>query len=375
MTDVETLLRELIALPSVNPAFLPAGDKRSGEQRVAEFLASKAAAAGLGIELQPIVENRCNLVARLTPTGRVQQRILLAPHLDTVNGTDKQFSPRTAKGRLYGRGACDTKGSVAAMLTAVCGLARHGHRPAHTEIVFAGLIDEEIGQSGSRSLAASGFRADLVIVGEPTEARVVTAHKGSLWLTLETRGKAAHGARPELGCNAVHEMSRIVHLLETQYADGLRTRKHHLLGSPTISVGVIAGGTQANIVPDHCTITADRRTVPGETRATVQREISALLRRSGLRAKFGLAKSVPCEALETNPNLPLVRQFLEISGTPQPAGVDYFCDASVFSRAGLPSVVFGPGNIDQAHTADEWIDLRSLEKATAILIHFLQSLN
>ena len=167
----------------------------------------------------------------MLPRNKIKQTILLAPHLDTVGADESQFIPQRKNGRLHGRGACDTKGSVAAMLTALCELAEAKSRPLETEIVFAGLIDEEHAQAGSRALAASGFNADLAIVGEPTKLQVVTAHKGSLWLQLETRGQAAHGATPQLGKNAVHEMARVVGILETDYAAQLRRRKHKLLGS------------------------------------------------------------------------------------------------------------------------------------------------
>src|SRR5439155_14461066 len=159
------------------------------------------------------------------------------------------------------------------MMTALLELGRSARRPRETEIVFAGLVDEENGQGGSRALMAKGFQADLAIVGEPTGLKVVTAHKGDLWLQLESRGKAAHGSRPELGRNAVHEMARIVDLLETTYAALLRKHRHALLGNPTVSVGAIAGGSQPNIVPDQCRISLDRRTIPGETEASVRREI------------------------------------------------------------------------------------------------------
>jgi acetylornithine deacetylase/succinyl-diaminopimelate desuccinylase-like protein len=284
------------------------------------------------------------------------------------------FIPRVHHGRMIGRGACDTKGSVAAMFTALTELANSPGRPRQTEIVFAGLIDEENSQSGSRRLAASGFKADLAIVGEPTRAQVVTAHKGSLWLKLETRGKSAHGARPELGRNAVHAMARIVDLLETKYARSLRRRRHPLLGSPTISVGAMAGGTQANIVPDACWILIDRRTLPGETEAGVWRELRKLLRAHDLKATLVNGKAAPCLPLETDPGLPLVRQLLAGLGQRQPTGVDYFCDASVLAHAGIPSVVFGPGDIAQAHTAGEWIGLAELERAKARLVRFLKAL-
>jgi len=373
MSKTATLLCELIALPSVNPAFLPPGDAWAGEQRVADFVAVTAARAGLEIEFQKVLPGRVNLIARLQPRGRATKRILLAPHLDTVPVADEsQFVPYKKGDRLYGRGACDTKGSVAAMLSAVIKLAHSKQRPRETEIIFAGLVDEENAQAGSRALARSHLKADLAIVGEPTNDQIVTAHKGNIWFQLDTHGKSAHGSRPELGRNAVHAMARIVDLLETEYAASLRQRRRHpLLGYATINVGTIRGGTQPNIVPDSCAITVDRRTLPGETEAGVKREIQSLLARKKLRATFSMARQAPCSSMETNTRLPLVRQFLRSIGQQKPVGVNYFCDAAILAEGGTPSVVFGPGDIAQAHTVDEWISLRSLERATNMLVRFL----
>ena len=373
MTKTEKLLRELIALPSVNPAFLPPGDPNAGEHNVADFLAATATQAGLEVEFMPVLDARSNVLARLAPAGKIRQRIFLAPHLDTVNGDKSQFRPIRKNGCIHGRGACDTKGCIAAMMMALCELARQGDRPAETEVVFAGLVDEENMQAGSRALA-SRFKADLAIVGEPTCLQVVTAHKGILWFRLETKGKSAHGALPHLGQNAVHTMARIVDLLETQYATRLSRRRHPLLGQATVSVGLIHGGTQPNIVPDRCHILVDRRTLPGETRASVQREIQTLLRQHGLKAVCTDNKLYPCFPLETDPALPLVQQFMRTIGQRRPAGVNYFCDASVLAHAGIPSVAFGPGNIAHAHSADEWISLASLESSYATLLRFLRSL-
>lgn len=375
MSQAAKLLRQLIALPSVNPAFLPANHPHAGERHVTDFLAATAGSRGLEVEFQEVFPHRANLLARLTPFGKTRQRIVLAPHLDTVGGDCPAiFQPRETNGRLHGRGACDTKGSVAAMLAALIELARSSPRPQQTEIVFAGLVDEENAQGGSRALVAKGFKADLAIVGEPTRLQVVTAHKGDAWLQLETRGKAAHGSRPDLGRNAVHEMARIVDLLETIYAARLRKRRHALLGNPTVSVGAIAGGSQPNIVPDRCRISIDRRTIPGETEAGVRREIKSLLRRHKLKATLLNIRSAPCPPMETDANLPLVRQFLASAGRARSGGAHYFCDAAVLSRGGIPSVVFGPGDIAQAHTADEWISLRDLDTATRMLLRFFQSL-
>jgi len=376
MSPVVQLLRDLVALPSVNPEFLPEGDTRAGEHSVADFLLATAAKAGLTIETREVFPGRSNIFARLTPPGKVKHRVILAPHMDTVGGDnlDKLLQPEIRNGRLYGRGACDTKGCVAAMLTAVMDTARSTQRPDETEIVFIGLVDEEVNQAGSRAVAASGFKGDLAIIGEPTQLKVIHAHKGNVWLWLETKGKAAHGARPELGENAIHKMAKVVDLLETKYRKQLKKRKHPLLGHGTINVGSIRGGFQANIVPAKCTITIDRRTLPGENEASVRRELTTFFKEHGMQVKLDKGKGVPCIALETDPELPLVQSLMELNKQTKPLGVDYFCDAAVLAAGGTPSVVFGPGDIAQAHTGDEWISLSSLERGTALLTRFLKSL-
>jgi acetylornithine deacetylase len=399
MTRTEKLLAELIALPSVNPAFVSPGETSArparnifGEKNVADFLAATAVKAGLEVEFQKVLPGRANVIVRLPPKNKIQRTILLAPHLDTVGADESRFFPQRKNGRLHGRGACDTKGSVAAMFTALGELANAKSRPRETEIIFAGLIDEEHGQAGSRALVAQASRlfvapsethrrdacattTVLAIVGEPTSLQVVTAHKGSLWLRLETHGLAAHGATPQLGKNAVLEMARVVEFLETGYAAQLRRRKHRLLGTATVNVGKISGGAQPNIVPDFCAIEVDRRTLPGETEQSVYREIAARLREKNLTAEISSAKLAPASPLETDPKLPLVRQFFQCAGQTRAVGVHYFCDASVLSAGGIPSVVFGPGDIAQAHTADEWISLSELERGKNLLLRFLNSLS
>jgi acetylornithine deacetylase len=204
---------------------------------------------------------------------------------------------------------------------------------------------------------------------------VVTAHKGDLWLQLETRGKAAHGARPDLGRNAVHAMARVVELLETDYAARLRRRRHPLLGHGTVNVGFIQGGRQPNIVPDRCVIQIDRRTLPGERDASVKRELVSYLRARGHAVGLVDTKDgAPAPPLQTDARLPLVRGFLGAARQAGPLGVDYFTDAGVLAAGGIPGVVFGPGSIAQAHTVDEWVSVAQLERATAILGRFLSGL-
>ncbi len=371
------LLRDLIALPSVNPAFF-SDPELNGEHRVAGYLAEAARRGGLEVESQAVVPGRSNLLARLSPKGEVRQRILLAPHMDTVGepAYAEQLKPVVRDGRVFGRGACDTKGSVAAFFQSLLNVARSGRRPAHTEILFVGLIDEENMQLGSRHFAEHGPRADLAIVGEPTGLEIVTAHKGDVWLRLRTTGRPAHGATPHRGRNAVTAMSRIVLALEMRYAAELASRPAHpRLGRPTINVGRIEGGRQPNIVPAECTIDIDRRTLPGETEAGVRREIARLLRSEGLRAAFDTLRTRPCEPLDTDPDLPLVRSLTRAARRRGTRGVHYFTDAAPLAAGGTPSVVFGPGDIAQAHTAREWLAISQLEESIRILERFLRDLD
>lgn len=378
MKTATDLLRDLIAIPSVNPAFLPASDARAGEKELARFLGELAKRSGLEAEEQEVFPGRANLLVRWGPAGKVRRRILLAPHMDTVGVPDAGpdlLRPRIEGDRMIGRGACDTKGSIAAMLTAMLGLAEsRAARTGGTEVLLTAFIDEEHQQNGSRSYIQQGGRGDLAIVGEPTTLAVATAHKGAVWLQLETRGRAAHGARPHLGRNAVHAMARVVDLLETRYARSLRQRRHPLLGSPTINVGSIQGGSQPNIVPPECRASIDRRTLPGETSKLVVKELKTCLKKARLAADFLPLQAVECLPMETDPKIGLVRQFLVQAGRKKPVGVHYFSDASILCQGGIPSVLFGPGNIDQAHTADEWVSVKQVEAASRMLHRFLVSI-
>ena len=371
------LLQDLIALPSVNPAFF-SDPQLHGEHRVAAFLESAARRQGLDVESQAVVPGRSNLLVRLSPRGEVRHRVLLAPHMDTVGepAYALQLTPVVRDGRIYGRGACDTKGSVAAFFQSLLNVAASGPRPNHTEILFVGLIDEENMQLGSRHFAQHGPQGDLAIVGEPTGLEIVTAHKGDVWLRLRTTGRSAHGATPHRGKNAVTAMARIVLALETEYAAELAARPAHpRLGRPTVNVGRIDGGRQPNIVPAECTIDIDRRTLPGETEAGVRREIIALLRRHGLKASYDNLRTSPCEPLDTCPDLALVRSLTRAAGRKGTRGVHYFTDAAPLAAGGTPSVVFGPGDIAQAHTEREWLAISQLEKSIQILERFLRALD
>lgn len=374
--SLDQLLADLVAIPSVNPAFEARSPNDFGELRAAEFLAGIARKSGLSVDFQAIdaLPGRSNLIVRLPAKSAPTHTILLAPHLDTVSiKEDFQVTPVIQNGRLHGRGACDTKGSVAAMFQALLDVAnRTGGLPS-TEIVFAGLADEENKQRGSRHLAKSLPPADLAIIGEPTECQCVTAHKGNFWQRITVHGKAAHGAQPQHGVNAIVKMSRLIEALETQYQPLLKSKSHPLLGNPTLNIGKIIGGTQNNIVPDSCSIEVDRRTIPGESLASFHQEIQKIADQTGIEIHWDDSKGVDCPPMETQTSIPMVQKFMQFSETQNPIGVDYFCDAAVIRQNGTPCLVFGPGNIAQAHTRDEWIDLASLHKAHNILSRFLLS--
>ena len=375
LTAVNRLLRELVARPSVNPTFLYDRPDLTGEERVAELLEEMARSEGIEVRRQSVLPGRKNLIARLKPSGKTRSRVMLTPHMDVVPAPEKDFTPRVRNGKMHGRGTCDTKGSVAAFFSAFLELARKGKRPRETEILFVGLVDEEFGQAGSRMLAQKGPKGDLAIAGEPTGLQVVTAHKGNLWLQLKTRGKSAHGSTPQHGKNAIDAMAPILEFLFGDYPKDLGLRTHPLLGSPSVSVGKIIGGTQPNVVPNECVIDLDRRTIPGETEASVKNELIKAFEKRGIPfPEFSKSRSVPCPPLDTDPDLPLVQSFLRAANRRKPRGVPYFTDASPIAMGGTPALVFGPGNIAQAHSADEWVEMAQVDRAQSIVSRFLNSL-
>lgn len=375
MSRVIQWLAELVELPSVNPAFVPPGDPHAGEQRVAEYVEQRARAAGLETERQRVVGDRENVLVRLTPRGRVRHRLVWAPHMDTVTVSDeRQLRPRRKGDRLHGRGACDTKGSLAAMLWVLTEAARRGRRPAGTEVILAALVDEEYGQAGSRRLARQEWGVDLAVVGEPTGLRVVTAHKGVLWLRLVAEGRAAHASTPWLGRSAVTALARAVTVLEGEYAPALAQRVHPLVGPPTLSVGRIGGGRQPNMVPDEAWAEVDRRLVPGEKADAVLREVRSCLRRHGLRVRVERMQKEDCPPLETDASHPWVRRFFEVVGQVRAEGAHFFCDAAVLAAGGTPAVVHGPGDVAQAHTRDEWVSVAQVETACRQLAALLEGL-
>ncbi|MDA1045013.1 MAG: M20 family metallopeptidase, partial [Verrucomicrobia bacterium] len=359
MSDVVDVLAELVACPSVTPNWRKTFTEPYGEMRLAGLLAKRLSALGADVQLREVLPGRPNLVAHFAGRRR-ECSLMLEAHSDTVQVEDMAippFDPVQKEGRLYGRGACDTKGSMAAMLVAVERAVAGGRQPP-VDLFFVSTCDEEISASGACELMRSGFRPSAAIVGEPTDLNVCHAHKGVLHWEIEIHGAPAHSSMPERGVSAIYPMAVIVRAIETQLQDRLKERAHALLGCPTVSVGVIHGGTQANIVPSLCRVIIDRRLVPGEDIDAATAEMQTLVDEVMVdypRARTVLTTPEYYPPLETAVESGVARLAFDacqkIRGEAKFVIAPWASNAGVFARAGVPSVLFGPGSIRQAHTS------------------------
>lgn len=362
---VPEIASTLIRIPSVNPDGDP-GTEKTCEIACAEWLSGFLSAIGVESELREIYPDRPNIVARFPSDRPGKPRLLFAPHTDTVSVagmTIDPFSGEIREGRLMGRGASDTKGPMAAMLWALReALPLIPSLPY--EIWFAGLMGEEAGQQGAKALAEEEEFA-FAVVGEPTGMDIVHTHKGSAWLSLQTTGTAVHASRPEAGVNAIYKMCEAVEVIRREIIPLLDELRDPILGCPTISAGVIEGGSKINIVPNSCRAKIDCRTIPGQDVSLIEKMIRAKVPDIGI----SMTGSPP---LYTDPAHPLI-QKLQKCGSAL-AGAPWFCDAAVFAVKGCPAVAIGPGSIAQAHTCDEFISLEDLEKGADFFLRFLHSL-
>jgi acetylornithine deacetylase/succinyl-diaminopimelate desuccinylase family protein len=379
MLETTRLLRDLVALPSVNPMGRPLQGPDIYEHRVTDYLENFFRSLGVGYERQPISPQRENIVA-WTDAPAAASTILFEAHQDTVptdNMTIEPFAARIDEGRLYGRGACDIKGGMAAMLGAFARLARDKPHGA-ARVVMACTIDEEFTFLGVQRLAQSDLRgrfAGLVgaIVAEPTQLHIVDTHKGAVRWDLTATGRSCHSSRPEQGVNAIYRMAVLLPLIE-RYAEELRTsRNDPRLGPPTLSVGRIEGGTSVNTVPDQCRIEIDRRLLPGEKAASALEHLHDYLSRHvdpSLRFSFS-APWLSAPALSPIGSAELIVRLGsaidQVTGAHQVLAVPYGTDAAPLAESGIPAVVFGPGDIARAHTCDEWVPLDEVEQASEIL--------
>ena len=378
--EVLTTLRDLIAIPSVNPMRPCPGE--AVERGVADYIESVLRRAGVDCERQPVLEGRENVVGVVHASGGVAGGggLMFNSHMDTVpvaNMAIDPFDPVVRDGRVYGRGACDAKGPVAAMLAAVTAYAERRERPA--TVVFAAMADEEFAFSGAWKLVEREWPVSACIVGEPTRLALIVAHKGVARWRVRVKGRSAHGATPQLGRSAIYDGARVCLALET-HARALAAREsHRLLGAPSLNVGRVAGGQSVNVVPDLCEFEMERRLLPGEDGRRAVRECEA-----SVRASVGAGAEVEFEepylvdpALDTPETaavaLAVRRAHLEeFDADCEVAGAHYGTDGSKLSGAGIETVVCGPGDIAQAHTKDEYVEVEQLERAVRLYTRVIE---
>ena len=366
--SAKSLLEELIRFDSVNPSL---DEQGGGERAIGEYITEFCRERGVACHFQDVVGDRRNVMASVAGSG--DEKLLFVAHMDTVpaNGWKRNpFEPYEIEGRLYGRGSCDTKASLAVMLAALESIKLE--KPRAT-IVVAGSVDEEFRKMGARALGSVDPRFNGAIVGEPTNLEMVVAHKGSVRWRIKTTGRAAHSSIPETGINAIEAMAEVVMVLKKLNQD-LATRVTPLTGPPTLTVSLIEGGTDICTVPANCVISVDRRLVPGESPAAAVREVNEALDRLRIaNPKLDVGSILPTTddfpvggAMSTRLAEVTQRACREHAGTGEPRGVPYGTDASELSVAGIPCVIIGPGSIEQAHTIDEFVEIAQLDKAFAI---------
>jgi acetylornithine deacetylase len=377
MTETTRLLRDLVSLPSVNPMGRPLQGPELFEHRVTDYLEKFFRGLGVPYERQSVAPLRDNIIARCEVPG-ARRIIVLEAHQDTVptdNMTIEPFAAQIEDGRLYGRGACDIKGGMAAMLAAFARIVREKPKGA-ASVIMACSVDEEHTALGVQRMART-LKADMAVVAEPTQLNIVHAHKGICRWRLTTLGRSCHSSAPEQGQNAIYRMGRVLVAIE-KFAQRLRASKSDpLLGPPTISVGRIEGGTSVNTVPDRCAIEIDRRLIPGEDLLAAPKQLSAFLDgEGGIDFPYECSDPwAPIDALSPVGAEELIARLGAaidgVVGAHKVMPVPYGTDAASLSAAGIPSVVFGPGDIAKAHTCDEWVSLAQVEQASEILYRFV----
>lgn len=367
------LLQQLVRIPSVNPADNP-GIDNPGELACALFLKTYLEKIGARSVLQKVEPQRPNVLGVFPSTPKPKLRLLVAPHTDTVSVAGMSidpFSGKIEKGKLWGRGASDTKGPMAAMLIALKEWhLLHKNKPSPLQITFAGLMGEEAGNTGAATLAATQKKKrtfDFAIIGEPTDLKIVHAHNGVLWLSIKALGLARHASIATASDNAIYHLAPAIHYFQELQR---HSSENPSLGIRSICVSTIQGGTKINISPACCELKVDIRTAPTKDLNPLLHSIKKSLKQAAPKTTLELISS--CTPLNTPADHPHIQAILPATlGLTQ---APWFCDAALFSAVGIPSIAFGPGSIKQAHTRDEWIDLDQLEEGKNRFLKMLQLL-
>ncbi len=353
----------LIRIPSINPTLAPEG---TGESAIAAFARDWMIGHGMRSWLEEPAPGRPNAVGECG-NGRGPSLVLCA-HLDTVSATGMTIPPFDGfveANRVYGRGACDMKGSAAAVLCAAASIAQTGF---NGKLLVALVSDEEYASIGAQHFVEH-HQADACILTEASEGKLILAHKGFVWVEIITSGKAAHGSRWDLGESAIAKMGRIVSALEEFDRNTLRKRHHPLVGPASQHCALIQGGTGLSTYAERCSLEIERRTLPGEKTADVLSELRDVIAKTGERAELRCILERPPLTCDRDQAIAgFVREAArQVTGElPEETGVSYWMDAALFAAAGIPTVNYGPGGAG-AHEAVEWVDIDSVVRCAAVL--------
>jgi len=373
--DGAALLRELVRVDSRNPSLVPGAP---GESAVARRLADVLREWGLDPQLQEVAPGRPNVVAMLRGTGGGRS-LMLNRHVDVVGVEGMNHPPFDAVetgGRIYGRGACDMKGGVAAMCAAVAQLGGQ----IRGDVILAAVIDEEWKSLGTSALIASGIRADAAIVTEPTGLAIMPAHRGFVWMEVSVQGRAAHGSRWDIGVDAIRHAGLLLAELDRVDAEDLPRSEHPLLGRASLHAAFIEGGIGLSTYPDRCTVRIERRTIPGESvddvRAEVDRACARVRdKRPEFRVDVDVLFSQPPS--DVDPDSDIVRALTDVLRRKKMStslvGMSAWTDAALLNAAGIPAICFGPGDMGLAHAAEEYIEVREVQMATEVIVTLARS--
>ena len=368
--DPVALTAALVAIDSRNPSLAPDGP---GERACATYLATVLEAWGFSVSMTEVAPGRPNVIARIGPSGCTP--LVLNGHLDVVDVigmSHPPFQPTVHDGKLYGRGAADMKGGLAAMCVAAARAAARGSLVS--EMIIAAVCDEEYESIGTRALLAQGLEATGAIITEPTRLAIAPAHKGFAWIEVTLQGRAAHGSRYDVGIDANRHAGLLLAALDRYEQEVLTTRVHPLLGRASLHASTLVGGTGWSTYAERCTLRLERRTLPGETGEQACADVRAICASlAASRPEFQAEVSLVCAQppLQLSLDAPLigaVQAAGRANGTTIPlAGLSCWTDAALFADAGIPALCFGPGDIAHAHAATEWVEVAQLEAAADVL--------
>lgn len=349
------LLADLVRIDSINPDLI---EGAAGEGEIARFVAGWLEHNGLEVELEEVAPGRFNTVGIARGSGG-GKTLLLNAHMDTVGvaGMERPFEPAVENGRLHGRGSYDMKAGLAAIMLAGADAAGAG---LGGDVIVTAVCDEEVASIGTVRVAER-YRADAAVVSEPTEMRLALAHKGFVGFEVETKGRAAHGSRPDLGVDAIAHMGPVLVGIEELDRRLRADPTHPLLASGSLHASVIEGGQEFSSYPERCLLKGERRTIPGETAAQVEGELRELLGDVDGEIRLVMAR----EPFETPADAPIAELVARHAGGPEIVGVPFWADSALLSSAGIPTVVFGPAG-EGAHAVEEWVDLVSAERCVEI---------